>query len=44
MYSVVVVNMDASFGKSGMMRKVICMPCLVDGTKMAFVAYTKISK
>ena len=31
MYSVVVVNMDVSFGRNGMMRKVICMPYLVDG-------------
>ena len=43
MYSVVVVNMDASFGKNGMMRKVICMPYLVDGRIIAFVTY-KISK
>ena len=35
--------MDASFGKNGMMRKVICMPYLVDGRMIAFVAY-KISK
>ena len=43
MYSVVVVNMDVSFGRNGMMRKVICMPYLVDGRMIAFVAY-KISK
>ena len=35
--------MDASFGKNGMMRKVICMPYLVDGRMIAFVTY-KISK